>query len=388
MTNNKTNNLKIISVGPAYPLRGGISNFNVALSCAFNNNDNNVCKIFSFSLQYPKFLFPGKTQFEDGKPPKNIEIISKINSINPFSWFKVARLIKKENPDIVIVHYWMPFMAPSLGTIVRKIRKKNKTKIIAITHNVIPHEKRMGDKMLTKYFLKSCDAYIALAKSVENDIGKFIDNPVSAFNPHPIYDIFGENIPKAQAREFLKLKENDKIILFFGLIRDYKGLDLLLNALGNNNLKELNIKLLVAGEFYEDRSKYKKLIDSLNIGDNVILVDKYIPSEEVKYYFSAADLIAQTYKTATQSGVTQIGYHFNKPMLVTNVGGLAEIIPDKKVGYVVEPNSNAIAEAIVDFYKNKREEEFSINASIEKKKYSWENMIDTIIALFNNIHTS
>jgi len=183
----------------------------------------------------------------------------------------------------------------------------------------------------------------------------------------------------------LKLKENDKIILFFGLIRDYKGLDLLLNALGNNNLKELNIKLLVAGEFYEDRSKYEKLIDSLNIGNNVILVDKYIPGEEVKYYFSAADLIAQTYKTATQSGVTQIGYHFNKPMLVTNVGGLAEIIPDKKVGYVVEPNSNAIAEAIVDFYKNNREEEFSINASIEKKKYSWENMIDTIIELFNNI---
>lgn len=384
MQQKENNKLKVICIGPAFPLRGGISNFNVALAQSFLNK-NISCKIFSFSLQYPNFLFPGKTQFEDGNAPENIEIISGINSINPFSWLKIGKQIRNEEPDFVVINYWMPFMAPSLGKIARKIRKNKKIKVIAITHNVIPHEKRFGDKLLTKYFIRSCDGFVALAESVKNDIYKFEENAKAIFNPHPIYNIFGNIVSKAEARDYLNQKIDDRIILFFGLIRDYKGLDLLLNAMGKSIIKELGIKLLVAGEFYEDKSKYENIIESLNIRDNVILSDKYISSDEVKYYFSAADIIVQPYKTATQSGVTQIGYHFNKPMLVTNVGGLPEIIPHNKVGYVVDPNAEEIAESLADFYNNDKENEFSKNAKAEKQKYSWEKMTSSIIDLFQNL---
>ncbi len=375
----------VICIGPAYPLRGGISNFNVALSQSFIKNGIN-CSICSFSLQYPKILFPGKTQFEEaGKAPENIKIYSTINSVNPFSWFKTAKKIRKNSPDLVIIHYWMPFMAPSLGTIARKIKKNKKTKIIAITHNVIPHEKRTGDKTLTRFFLKSCDGFVALAESVKNDINRFVFSPKAIFNPHPIYDIFGDIIEKKQARKYLNLNPEDKIILFFGLIRDYKGLDILLEAMSDERIKNANIKLVVAGEFYEDKSKYEKIINSKKIKDKVIITGTYIAQDEVKYYFSAADIIVQPYKTATQSGVTQIGYHFNKAMLVTNVGGLAEIIPHNKVGYVVEPEAGKIADALFDFYDKNKEKEFSENAATEKEKYSWKNMINSIIKLYVEI---
>ena len=374
-----------IIIGPAYPLRGGIANFNAALCKAFLKN-NIDSKIISFSLQYPKILFPGKTQFDNGAAPKDIEISSDINSINPFNWFKIAKKIKKLKPDYIIVDFWLPFMAPALGTIIRRIKKKNNIKVIAITHNIVAHESKFYDKILTKYFIKSCDGFIAMSKSVLNDIKQFSTSSHLKFIPHPIYNIFGEKVSKNKALEYLKLNKKDKHILFFGLIRKYKGLDLLLQAMGIDKIKQLNIKLIVAGEFYDDKSKYEKIINELNIKNNVVLIDTYILNQEVKYYFSAADIIAQPYRTATQSGVTQIAYYFERPMLVTDVGGLTEIVPNNKVGYVTQTTPEDIANSIVDFYQNNREDEFVENIKIEKNKFSWDTMVKGINNLVEEIN--
>ncbi|HBS89033.1 MAG: hypothetical protein A2W91_06285 [Bacteroidetes bacterium GWF2_38_335] len=375
--------LKIVNIGPAYPLRGGIANFNLALTRALIKKGHDVT-IQSFSLQYPGFLFPGKTQFEEGTPPENIRIYSEISSVNPFSWFRVARKILSNKPDLAIVHYWMPFMAPSQGKIARKLRK-NGVKVIAITHNVIPHEKRPGDKILTKYFINSCDAFIALAKSVEEDIKTIKKDALTTFVPHPVYDIFGEIVSRENARSFLKISPDKKLVLFFGIIRDYKGLDILLETMAYKSLADLDVHLLIAGEFYGDKEKYLKIIAEKNLGQRIIIVDNYIPSDEVKYYFCSADLIAQTYKSATQSGVAQIAYHFERPMLVTNVGGLAEIVPNGKVGYVTSQNPEEIASCISDFYLNNRENEFSENVRNEKHRFSWDSMVEAVEKVFYSL---
>ena len=366
---------KNIIIGPAFPLRGGIANFNNSLCKAFVKAGIDS-KIFSFSLQYPSFLFPGKTQYESGDPPKEIKIETLINSINFFNWIRIAFKIRREKPNYVIIRYWLPFMAPCLGTIARIIKWNTSIKVLSITDNVIPHEKRIGDSFLTSYFVKSCDAFITLSHSVLEDLSRFTKNTNKKFIPHPIYDNFGEIINKEKAQIKLGLKKSEKYLLFFGFIRKYKGLDILLNALSDKRLKD--VKLIVAGEFYDDINFYKDLILKLKISNQVIFKDEFIDSKDVKFYFSASDMVVQTYRSATQSGVTQIGYHFNKPMLVTNVGGLSEIIPHNKVGYVTSIDPKEIADSIFDFYFNKREKEFSLNSKIEKNKFTWKSLVSTI----------
>ena len=242
-------NRKVIIIGPAFPYRN-LSTFNHSLAIAFAEKGADV-KIFSFSFQYPSFLFPGKTQYEKGKPPNGIEIISVINSINPFNWFKVASMVKKENPDYVIIRYWLPFMAPCFGTIAKLIRKN--TKIVAITDNIIPHEKRIGDRFLTRYFVKYCDAFLTLSSSVLDDLKKFTNSEEKIFIPHPIYDSFGEIVEKNKAKKNLDLDENGKYLLFFGFVRKYKGLDIMLEVMADRRIKDLGIKLIVAGEFYDNK---------------------------------------------------------------------------------------------------------------------------------------
>lgn len=375
---------KVIIVGPAFPLRGGIANFNEALCRAFGQAGIEA-KIISFSLQYPGFLFPGKTQYEKGKGPQDINIETRINSVNPFNWLAVARQIKKEQPDYVVFRYWLPFMGPCLGTIAKRIKKGTSIKTIAITDNVIPHEKRLGDHALTKYFIRQMDGFIAMSAAVLNDLKEFTDSNKKIFLPHPIYDIFGEKLGKQEALNKLGLSAADKHILFFGFIRKYKGLDLLLEAMADERIKKMGIKLIVAGEYYEDAAPYNELIRKNGIQDSVILRTEYIPSEEVRYYFSAADMIAQPYRSATQSGVTQIAYHFEKPMLVTNVGGLPEIVPHNKVGYVTAIDSTSIADAIVDFYANNKEEEFIRNTIVEKQRFLWSTFVDGVESLYKRV---
>ncbi|MBI5219257.1 MAG: glycosyltransferase [Bacteroidia bacterium] len=375
--------MRNLIIGPAYPLRGGIANFNLALCHAFHKK-NIASDIISFSMQYPSFLFPGKTQTEDGPVPEGIRISQDINSVNPISWIHTGWKIFKTKPDYIVVAFWMPFMAPALGTIAR-IARRNGIKVIAVTHNVIPHEHHFYDKCLLQYFINSCDGFITLAKSVLDDLSKFTGNTHKQFIPHPVYDIFGEKTERPAAIKHLGLNENDRHLLFFGLVRHYKGLDLLLNAMAFDKIKKLNIKLIVAGEFYEDKTIYEKIIADNRLQENIIINDKFIPGDEVRFYFAVADMVVQPYHTATQSGVTQIAYHFERPMLVTDVGGLAEIVPHEKVGYVTQTTPESIADAILDFYSMSREKEFSACAAIEKNKFSWSNMVDGIEKMVKNL---
>ena len=373
---------KVIIIGPAFPFRGGIANFNNALAQEYYDRGDEVI-LYSFTLQYPGFLFPGTTQYESGEAPKNLKIKTLINSVNPFNWINVARKINTENPDYVIIRYWLPFMAPCLGTIARLLNKK--IKILAITDNVIPHEKRIGDTLFTRYFVKSCDAFLSLSASVLDDLSKFTNTTYKKFIPHPIYNVFGDKITKAKALENLGLNSEDKHLLFFGFVRKYKGLDLMLKAMGDSRIKAMGIKLIIAGEFYDDKTEYTDMITNLGIEDNIIMKSDFIPAEKVKNYFCAADMITQTYRTATQSGVTQIAYSFDRPMLVTDVGGLAEIVPNNKVGYVTSQNPTEIADAIIDFYTNNKEEYFSDNTRLEKKRFSWEFFVEGLVELMNSV---
>ena len=375
-------NKKVIIIGPAFPFRGGIANFNNALAKEYHNRGDQVI-IYSFILQYPSFLFPGTTQYESGEAPKNLKIKTLINSINPFNWISVARKINNEHPDYVVIRYWLPFMAPCLGSIARLLSKK--IKIIAITDNVIPHEKRIGDTFLTRYFVKSCDAFLSLSESVMDDLSIFTDSKYKKFIPHPIYDIFGDVIPKEKALESLGLTIKDKHLLFFGFVRKYKGLDLMLQAMSDSRIINLGVKLIIAGEFYDDKVEYTDMISDLGIEKNIIMKSDFIPADKVKDYFCAADMITQTYRTATQSGVTQIAYSFNRPMLVTDVGGLAEIVPNNKVGYVTSQDPTEIANAIIDFYKSNRENFFSDNTRLEKKRFSWKFFVEGIDELMISV---
>ena len=376
--------MKINLLSTAYPYRGGIAVFTERLARAFQMEKDDV-NITTFSLQYPNFLFPGKSQYSSSERPTDIKITSEVNSINPFNWIKVATKINKEKPDLVIIRYWLPFMSPCLGTIARLLNKK--IKILAITDNVIPHEKRLGDRFLTAYFIKSCDAYLTLSKSVLEDLTQFTKSAFKKFIPHPIYDTFGEKVSKSEAIQNLALNSRDRYLLFFGFIRKYKGLDLMLKAMTDDRIKDLGVKLIVAGEFYEDKEEYISLINTLGIKSQVILHSAFISSDDVKNYFCASDMITQTYKTATQSGVTQIAYHFERPMLVTDVGGLAEIVPNDRVGYVTSQDPNDISDVIVDFYENNREKEFSLNTKKEKKRFSWESFIDGIDKLMESLQS-
>lgn len=373
---------KIFILGPAWPLRGGLATFDELL-CRSLIAAGHDCRIISFSLQYPGFLFPGTTQYDEtGKAPQGITIETLINSVNPFNWLSVGNYIKRERPDFILIRYWLPFMGPSLGTIARRAKKNGKTKIIAIVDNAIPHEKRPGDKMFSSYFLKSCHAYLTMSHKVLSDLEQFTNSTTKLFTEHPLYTSFGSPVEKAKAREVLQLDPDGKYLLFFGFIRRYKGLDLLLQAMSDERIKNLGIKLIVAGEFYEDRSYYDELIAKNKLKDRIELHTNFISDDKVGLYFSACDLVTQTYHTATQSGVTKIALQFDKPSLVTNVGGLGEIIFHGKSGYVVEPNAKAVADSIVDFYENNREESFVKETIEEKKKYGWDVMVDNIETLY------
>lgn len=369
--------MKIIIVGPAYPYRGGISAFGERLANEYRREEDEV-EMYTFTLQYPSFLFPGKTQYSDGPAPEGLSITRRINSVNPLNWISVGREIAKKRPDLLITNFWLPFMAPCQGTIERIVRRNGHTRVVALLHNIIPHEHRPGDRILSRYFVRSTQSFVAMSKAVLEDLGQFDTKKPRAFCPHPLYDHYGELIPKEEARRQLGLDPDGHYVLFFGFIRAYKGLDLLLEAMGDTRLKEAGIKLIVAGEFYGDPKPYMEQIERLEIKESTLLFTEFIPDDKVNLYFRACDIVVQPYKSATQSGVAQIAFHFEKPMIVTNVGGLAEIVPDGKVGYVVEPEPKQIADAIVRYFNEEREAAFTEGVREEKKKYSWSKMRETI----------
>lgn len=375
--------LNITIVGTAYPFRGGLATFNQRLAQQFQQEGHKV-EIITFTTQYPSFLFPGKTQYSTEAAPADLNIRRAVNSCNPLSWVHVGHQLRKQKPDLVICCYWMAFFAPAYATIERIVRRNHHTRCIALVHNMIPHEPTLLDRLFAPAFVRNTDGFVALSQSVLTDIAKFGDVPKPmACSPHPIYDHYGERMSKAAACEALNLDPQNDYMLFFGLVRAYKGLDLLIDAFAEVKDKLPNLRLLVAGEFYEDELKYRNRIAAAGLQERVIIRDEFIPDADLRKYFGAANLIVQPYKSATQSGVTQVAFHFEKPMLVTNVGGLSEIVHHSRMGYAVPPEPTEIAAAISDYYLNDRQAAFTEYLIHEKDKYAWSRMTDTFLRLLS-----
>ena len=373
--------MKITFLGPAYPYRGGLATFNERLARQFTLECKDV-DIRTFTLQYPGFLFPGKTQFTDGPAPEGIKIKRELNSINPFNWLITGFKIRKEKADILLIRYWLPFMAPCLGTVARIVKSNKYTVIISVVDNVFPHEKHYGDNILTKFFMNSIDGAAVLSDVVQRDVAGFRNDIPVCVTPHPLFDTYGKKLNRIEALSELKLDPDSYYLLFFGIIRNYKGLDILIKAFSDERLRGRKLKLIVAGEFYENEDFYRNLVIESGLEKDIIFYDHFISDTDVRIFFSAADLVVQPYKSATQSGVTQIAFHFDKPMLVTDVGGLKEIVPHEKCGYVVQPQPEAIADAIIDYFDNDRKSAFSECVRKEKEKFSWNKMTDAVTEVF------
>ena len=369
--------MKIILVGPFPPYRGGISMFNHSLAKELEK-EHDVHRI-SFSLQYPKILFPGKTQYFDfeGEPSKQL-----INTINPLSWIKTANYIKNLSPDLIVFQYWMPFFAPAFNSIVKQVRKSCKTKVMVNCNNIKSHESKPGDNIMTKSFFKNCDFFMVMSNSVELELKSLISKPNYRKSPHPVYEIFGSQISKQNARNKLKLGD-EKLILNFGLIRDYKGLDILIKAAKIIKNKMNNFKILVVGECYGDEQKYLKLAQKNNVEDVIDFRFEFVANEKVNHYFCASDLVVLPYKSATQSGIIPIAYHFNKPVIVTNVGGLPEVVEIGKSGFVCEPTAKDISQNIIDLL-NSDLKSYNEFISGYKNNFSWSSFSKNMIELANS----
>jgi len=372
--------MRISIVSSAYPLRGGIAQYTALLYAHLCKHGHEV-KVVTFKRQYPTLFFPGKTQMEKSKD-ESVRIPSCVilDSVAQHTWFRAAKKIREYQPDLLLFNYWMPFFAPCFGTIARLVKRRHEVKAGYICHNVIPHERRFGDNVLTRWALRVADFFVVQSKTVENDLLSLLPTAKYQHIPHPLYDVYGELLEKQVARDKLAI-HSDKVLLFFGYIRAYKGLHLLIHAMPEI-LRKVTTKLLVVGEFYEDQDKYRTLIDDLGLTSHVIIEANFVPNEQVHQYFSAADVVVLPYKSATQSGIVQIAYHFNKPCIVTNVGGLAEVVLQNETGFVVEPDDPvAIANAVVRFYTENCEIRFAAAINREKHKYSWDKLVDAIIDL-------
>ena len=369
--------MKIGIIGTAYPYRGGIAAFNARLAQEYISQGHEVT-LYNFTLQYPGFLFPGTTQYSDAAAPEGLTIVRCINSCNPFNWIKAGRRIRRDAPDIVIFAYWMSYFAPCYGTIARMLGKKIKK--VGLIHNMISHEANLMDRLLPNYFVKTLNGMVALSDKVLNDIRHYNDLKPVTVCPHPLYDHFGKKEGREEAAAVLGLDPSQEYALFFGHIRDYKALDWLIEAFADEKLKDK--KLVIAGEFYGDGKKYYDQVERLGIADRIVWFSQFISEDEVCHFFSVADLVVLPYRSATQSGVTQIAYHFEVPMLVTDVGALGEIVPDHKAGYCVHPDPNSISRALVEFFSEKPD--FSEGIKECKLRYSWSRMADALAHCFEN----
>lgn len=375
--------MRIVIIGPAHPFRGGIALGNELMAADFQKQGHDT-EIITFTKQYPSFLFPGKSQFSESEAPKSIRITRSIHAYNPLNWFKVGRQLRIKNPDLIIIRYWLPLMGPAFGTILRCVKKNKHTKIIGLFDNVIPHEKRIGDKPFTRYFIKPLDGFVTMAKSVEHDLLSFDTAKPRALHPHPIFPNYGQLIEQKEARKILNIPKDAFTILFFGLIRPYKGLDILLEAI-HKSAYTSSIHLVIAGECYTDEETYSNVLATYNLTQNVTFHNHFIKDEDVRTYFSAANILALPYRSATQSGVTQIAYHFNLPMIVSNVGALPDMVPHEKLGLLIEPNATACATAIDRFISEELEQKFRPNFDSVKEKFSWNSLNQEILSLYKKL---
>ena len=369
--------MKIVILGPAHPYRGGLASIMETMAREYQRRGDEV-KVYTFSLQYPSLLFPGKSQTVDTPAPHDLHIERVMNTCNPLNWVALGNRLRKEAPDMILMKYWTPFMAPCFGTIARIARKNGKTKVICQIDNVEPHEHHLTDKPFNRYYLGAVDGFVYMSEQVGGELHAYTSAP-AIFSPHPMFEHFGERVERTEACQRLGLDAEKRYLLFFGLIRDYKGLDLLLEAF--ERLEDKELRLLVAGEFYNNKEQYYAILDRL--AERVVLHDHFIPDAEVAAYFSVADALVLPYRTATQSGVTQIAYNFSVPMVVTRVGGLPEIVPDGKVGFVCEPTVEGVHEAIAKLYKNDALHHFTQQFPEERKRFSWATMCDKLVEVWN-----
>jgi glycosyltransferase involved in cell wall biosynthesis len=371
----KKREMRIVVIGPYYPYRGGISDTNQELCETLKKLGHSV-EVISFKLQYPSLLFPGKTQYYNKESNQKIKSKRIINSINPFNWINTSRSINDLNPELVISSYWTSFLAPCLFFINRGINKKIQK--IGLIHNTYPHEKNFLQKDLFKLYLRSIDKYVTLSKNVFDQIKKItkFKKGISLF--HPVPKKFGKPIKKEIALKQIGLKKGYKYLLFFGLIRKYKGLEILIQSMNEIIKEKKDIKLLIVGENYESTEKYKKMISQNNLNNNISLINKFIPEDEIKYWFSSSELIIQPYKKASQSGVTPLAFKFEIPTVCTNIGGLSEYISNKKDGFLCEPNSKDLAKNILlalnsDLNLIKKE------IKNKKEKLTWDQFISKLL---------
>ena len=374
--------MKITILGPAHPYRGGLASIMEIMARTFQRRGDEV-DIKTFTLQYPSLLFPGESQTVATPPPADLRICRCVNTMNPLNWVRVGRRIRRERPDFVLMKYWTPFMAPCFGTIARIARGNGHTKVLCQIDNVEPHERHLTDKPFNRYYLHSVDGFVYMSEQVHSELRAYSDAP-ALFSPHPLFENFGERVERSEACVRLGLDPANRYVLFFGLIRDYKGLDLLLDAWAQLRRagRTEGRRLIVAGEFYTAREPYLNRIADNGLQDEVLLHDRFIPDDDVKYYFSAADFVVQPYKTATQSGVTQIAYQFCVPMVVTAVGGLPEIVPDGRVGYVCPPTAEGVAAAMDRMYEGDALKRFRENCVEERRRFSWEEMCSRVTELY------
>ncbi|HNQ36540.1 MAG TPA: glycosyltransferase [Prolixibacteraceae bacterium] len=377
--------MKIVILGPAHPYRGGIAALNERLALELQREGHEVTLV-TFTLQYPGFLFPGKTQYTTDPPPEGLTITRKINAMNPLSWIRAGMFIRKMQPGLVIARFWIPFIGPSLGSVARISSRGRGTRVIGLADNIIPHEKKPGDRLLTSWFIRSCHAMVVMSESVLTDLNLFDRKLPRRYGPHPIYDHYGHIFPREEALARLGLSPAFRYLLFFGLVREYKGLDLVIDAMAAPGMRSLPVKLIVAGEFYANEEAYHQRVEAAGLTEQVIFHNRYIPNQEVENYFNAADMVVQPYKTATQSGVTQVAYHFGKPMLVTRVGGLPEIVADRKAGYVCTPEAREIAAALEDFFLKNRKEAFERYVAADRQRFSWDRFTQLFYDLMRELN--
>jgi glycosyltransferase involved in cell wall biosynthesis len=369
--------MNIVILGPAYPWRGGIAHFSTLLYRCLQNKHQ--VEVVTFKRQYPKILFPGKTQIEEKTGDARIQIptLQLVDSLNPFNWIRVGLLLRRKRCDVIVYQFWQPLFGLCFGIINAIASFRTKTKVVAVCHNVIPHEQHVGESLCTRFAFRFTDGFIPLSAQVERDLLKVVKKPQYRQVTLPVYELFGEAISKLAAREKLGITAK-QVILFFGYIRKYKGLDVLLRAMPLVR-KSMPIHLLVVGEFYEDEQHYRADVQQAGLEECVQFVSGYVPGDRVPEYFSAADCVVLPYRSATQSAIVQIAYHFDKPVIVTDVGGLSETAKDGVSGFVVPPESpELLAEAVLNFYRENREAEFIKGVQQEKKKYSSDHLVEAI----------
>jgi glycosyltransferase involved in cell wall biosynthesis len=367
----------VVLLGPAYPYRGGIAHFTEKMYRGLCTLGHTV-DVVTFRRQYPRFVFPGHSQFEPPEVAAPFVAERLIDTLNPLSWRHTAASVAARRPDVVVVSYWMPFFAAAFASIARRLRRQN-IPVLAILHNVLPHERHPGDRWLSRHFLSACDGCVVMSAAVEADVRALNTKAPLERIDHPVYDLFGPIVPRDEARRRLAVPSEADVLLFFGFVRRYKGLDVLLESLPQVLRHRPSVLLIVAGECYEDLSEMQAFVRSHGLEDHVRFDVRYIPGEAVADYFAAADVVVQPYRSATQSGVAQIAFHYERPLIVTDVGGLAEVVPHEQVGYVVPPEDPAaLAAAIVRFFEENGGERFTAGLREAKQRYSWDRLYDAL----------